>query len=871
MTGQARVAKANKSHPSDPVVYLTTKTFDRALQNAFLTGGQHRKRHDKVKVVLGSLRDPDPFITLQVTNHGETRIKNCRKYELGDGWRLVTVQSNKVCTFLFVGAHDDTERWLDGHEGESFGVKDGRLVRVPGISSEERSERIHVADGTATPLVEMLDAETADFMLDGLPRSVSRPIEALDGATSSAALEAALSGIADQTKRVFVAAVLHLLLSGDVDGAVARVDLARGLIDPVEDLPSRDLITIEDGSEVRQLRVGSPEYERWLLAFEKRSSWHDWFLFLHPEQEQVVKADYPGTAQLSGVSGSGKTCVVVRRALRLAETRPDARVLVLTLNRSLAGLLRHLVEASGVDATVLGRVHVTSYFELARDLLVTFEPENARHYEDVTWRLNEHVDEVFREYYRLWANNDDGAVLLVTHKSLTARGISGEAYLREEFDWIRSALPPDARAEYLMLERKGRKFPISGERRREILEGLEGWERKMRAVGVIDYLGLSSALTRHADRITPAYDHVLVDEAQDFGTTELSIVRRLVEIGANDVFLCGDVAQTVLPKHRSLTEAGLVGTVRERIQQNYRNSREILAAAYDLLKQNLHEEMFDSADLEILDPRFANFSGPVPMALAAESLSEELAYARKYAATRLQQGERNVCIALAGFSSRDVRDFAVGCGVASLDGAYDPSANTLVFSDLEQTKGYEFDVLIIVNCREDVLPSRDAPPEEAFRDTCKLYVAMTRAKRELVLSFSGGASPWIKSVGATIAADDWSSFEAYDSGLALPLPSRLPEIERPDVLVDGAWSLPGRSFLYTSHALDLTLEAQEKLEELVDGKGGRVAGSGKRLRWPTVGALRDDLRASRRNDQVLGPRVAEELRDRLSPLAAELP
>jgi hypothetical protein len=868
VTGQAKTAKLNGYHPTDEIVYLTTKSFNRALQKAFLAGGMHRKRHDKVKVVLGSLGDPDPFITLQLTNHGETRIKNCRKYDLGDGWRLVTAQSDKVCIFLFVGTHDDTERWLDGHEGESFGVKAGRLVRVPGTSFEARSERTYVADGTATPLIELLDVETADYVLDGLPRSVSRTIEALDGAASSAALEAALSGVADESKRESVAAVLHLLLSGDVDGARTRVDLARGLIDPVEDLPPGDFITIEDGSDVRQLRVGSPEYERWLLAFEKRSAWHDWFLFLHPEQERVVKADYVGAAQLSGVSGSGKTCVVVRRALRLSEAREDARVLVLTLNRSLAGLLRQLVEASCVDEAVLSRVHVTSFFELARDLLVTFEPENARLYEDVTWRLNEHVDEVFREYYRLWANNDDGAVLLATHKSLTARGVSGEAYLREEFDWIRSAVPPVCRPDYLTLERKGRKLPIPGERRSEILQGLEGWERKMRAVGVIDYLGLTSALTRHAHRVSALYDHVLVDESQDFGTTELSIVRRLVKSGPNDVFLCGDVAQTVLPKHRSLSDAGLLGIVRERIQQNYRNSREILAAAYDLLKQNLHEEMFDSPDLEILDPRFANFSGPVPMALAAESLSQELAYARAYAATRLRQGERNVCIALAGFSSRDVRDFAARCGNAALDGAYNPSANSLVFSDLEQTKGYEFDVLIIANCCENVLPSRDAPPEEAFRDSCKLYVAMTRAKRELILSFSGAASPWIRSVGRTIAVDDWSSFEAYDAALAWPVPSRLPEMERPD-LVDDVLSLPGRAFLYTSEALDLTLEAQEKLEELVDGKGGRAAGSGRLLRWRTVEALREDLRATRKHDRLLGPRVAHELRERLSAIASQ--
>ena len=220
---------------------------------------------------------------------------------------------------------------------------------------------------------------------------------------------------------------------------------------------------------------------------------------------------------------------------------------------------------------------------------------------DETWKLAEHVDEIFREYYRQWANNHDARDLTALHRSLTARGVNAEAYVREEFDWVRSAVGPKDRNEYLRLERKGRKFSIPPEWRGDILTGLKGWEQKMTAVGVVDYLGLTVALTRHLGGIAPFYTHILLDEAQDFGTTELRIVRKLVAPGPNDLFLSGDIAQTVLPKHRSPTEAGIGIQTRERIQQNYRNSREILAAAYELLKCNLHEEMFESEDLEILD------------------------------------------------------------------------------------------------------------------------------------------------------------------------------------------------------------------------------------------------------------------------------
>jgi superfamily I DNA/RNA helicase len=236
-----------------------------------------------------------------------------------------------------------------------------------------------------------------------------------------------------------------------------------------------------------------------------------------------------------------------------------------------------------------------------------------------------------------------------------------------------------------------------------------------------EYLGLTSALGNHLEKIVPSYSNILVDEAQDFGTTELRVIRRLVRPATNDIFLCGDIAQTILPKHRSLSEAGFGGVARERIRQNYRNSREILHAAYDVLKNNLHEEILGDDDLEILDPKFANFSDSVPMALVANSLEEEIAYARTYAATRLKNGGKSVCIAFAGFSARDVRGFAEKCGVSALDGTYDPSTAPLVFCDLEQTKGYEFETLIIVQCTDGVLPPRDAPKEEEFRTSCKLY------------------------------------------------------------------------------------------------------------------------------------------------------
>src|SRR5439155_24796648 len=70
----------------------------------------------------------------------------------------------------------------------------------------------------------------------------------------------------------------------------------------------------------------------------------DWMLFLHPEQRRLAERDYNGPARLIGVSGSGKTSVLVHRANLLARKYEDEQILVLTLNPALVQLLVHLLD-----------------------------------------------------------------------------------------------------------------------------------------------------------------------------------------------------------------------------------------------------------------------------------------------------------------------------------------------------------------------------------------------------------------------------------------------------------------------------------------------------------------------------------------------
>jgi mRNA-degrading endonuclease RelE of RelBE toxin-antitoxin system len=68
--------------------------------------------------------------------------------------------------------------------------------------------------------------------------------------------------------------------------------------------------------------------------------WDKWSIFLHPDQRRIVERSYSGPARVSGSAGTGKTIVAVHRAVFLARTNPEARVLLTTFSHILANALR---------------------------------------------------------------------------------------------------------------------------------------------------------------------------------------------------------------------------------------------------------------------------------------------------------------------------------------------------------------------------------------------------------------------------------------------------------------------------------------------------------------------------------------------------
>ena len=392
-------------------------------------------------------------------------------------------------------------------------------------------------------------------------------------------------------------------------------------------------------------------------------------------------------------------------------------------------------------------------------LLFEFDPTNKKLYDDYTHKTLEDVEEIWMEYYNCEENNDDAYVLAPVHRSLLSRGMYPKSYIKQEFDWIRSILINGDREKYLQIDRIGRKVNFAPDYRRLLLEGLKGWEEKMKFVGVIDYMGLLKPLFNFIPQIEPMYRCILVDELQDFGTSELEIIRKLVKQDENDLFLTGDIAQQVSTKHHSLKQAGITIIPENylKIYKNYRNSREILEAAYAVFNNNIDKETYSNEDFELLNPEYANFSSPKPFIRKADDLNTEFTYASKYLKDILIEDQKG-CIAFAGINYYDVTNIGNQLGYPVLDGRSDLSKGAIFLSDIEQTKGFEFDRVIIINVNKDIIPSPDLPHDEWYREIAKIYVSMTRAKKELIISYSNELSPIFDNAISHFTLNNWVDY-----------------------------------------------------------------------------------------------------------------
>jgi superfamily I DNA/RNA helicase len=250
------------------------------------------------------------------------------------------------------------------------------------------------------------------------------------------------------------------------------------------------------------------------------------------------------------------------------------------------------------------------------------------------------------------------------------------------------------------------------------------------------------------------YDHVLVDEAQDFPTEALQLVVRLLADGADSLLVVADAAQNIYRQKFTWKAAGINASGRTRIlSTSYRNTREILQYAHDfLLRDNtLRIDADGSVEDEsaVIPPHYSDRPGPLPAFRYCASPQAEVVAIADHCQALIKDdtspGDIGILYGrttIQGFKwPQSILAALSAAGVAafwatdrehpqnrSLIGA-DPTKVTV--STIHAAKGLEFKHVILCGYLDDL------PPERQLVNRRVIYVGMTRATHELVLTASG--------------------------------------------------------------------------------------------------------------------------------------
>lgn len=108
------------------------------------------------------------------TKNGEYRLKNCVKYDLGHGYRLVTVKNGHNLFITFVGTHDQTDRWIEAHRYDCF-CEDGSLYVSEIIATDGPS----APDQLSQPLPPRSSPESDEYeqqLIDRIDEAVLKTV-----------------------------------------------------------------------------------------------------------------------------------------------------------------------------------------------------------------------------------------------------------------------------------------------------------------------------------------------------------------------------------------------------------------------------------------------------------------------------------------------------------------------------------------------------------------------------------------------------------------------------------------------------------------------------------------------------------------------
>lgn len=475
-----------------------------------------------------------------------------------------------------------------------------------------------------------------------------------------------------------------------------------------------------------------------------------WRLFLHPTQRRYVNGRWNGPFRLGGGAGTGKTVVILHRAASLARENPQARVVITTFTRNLAQELSASLKSLDPNiprATELGQpgVYITGIDALASAIITSAGPDDAAQAtEDVlgTSRTNLRSG---RTSQKLWRD-------VLTQTSDVPEHVAHQQLLEAEYEQVILPKRIRTRQEYLRTRRPGRKFRLNRRDRDAVWNLVEAYRQDSRITDTISFAEASAIAAQNLSSHSPLADHVLVDEGQDLSPTHWMLIRSLASEGPNDIFIAEDPHQRIYGHRLVLSQYGIMTRGRSRnLTLNYRTTAQILNWSTTVLKGGSYTGLDGANDDKLAGYRSAR-RGPEVTVHECETLTEEFDFLAETTQTWMNNSSSGPTAILVRDKAQQklvvsaLQDHKVKARAVERDLA--PSGVPVVMT-MHRAKGTEFSKVFLFGISSQSIPmgikayafDEDEMEQALLRERSLLYVAASRARDELVVSWHSQPSP----------------------------------------------------------------------------------------------------------------------------------
>ncbi|CAL8900492.1 3'-5' exonuclease [Kocuria varians] len=496
-----------------------------------------------------------------------------------------------------------------------------------------------------------------------------------------------------------------------------------------------------------------------------------WRLFLHPDQQEYVDKKTSGPFRLSGGAGTGKTVVLVHRAVRLARENPEARILVVSYTRNLVDMIGQQIRALDPGVRMAAQVgqpgiSVMTLDQVARRVLAEANgtdvlPEAMERV--LGWGVRQSPEP--RNAGAYGTSSWDEAIEAAGQELPSELAVP--AFFHSEYQEVILPARITEEKDYLRAPRVGRGSRLGRNQRRAVWAAVQRYRADGLAAQQIDWdeAAAVAAAVLDGSENASTVDHVLIDEGQDFTPTRWMLARAIVPEGPDDLFIAEDSNQRIYGQRIVLGHYGIkvVGRSR-RLRLNYRTTEQNLNLALKVLEggdYNLDEVEGEQAD-HGTERYISSRSGPTPVLLPADDLAQE--YDRVAALLKtwsVEMAEEGLAASTLGILTRTKkqRDALVralgerGVSVAPVDTQNIPVGTPAVMT-LHRAKGTEFSRVLLFEVSDASIPrffagnqyDDKAREDNALRERSLLYVGATRARDMLAVSWSKKASPFLPAI-----------------------------------------------------------------------------------------------------------------------------